>query len=401
MNLLQGWCAGSTLVAVCAGPAWAVELVPPEPLKVSPPAAETLKMPSPAEPPIRLDRPTTAPMDLPRQAPSDLRVSPLADAWVVAEIERLKTQAGRATSTAAGKGRLSAAQRRASAEAAWWLGLIYFHGAGVQQSPLQARQWFLTASELGHPLAPAGMALCEIDGCSTPANPAAASPWIARLRRTSAPRALFLDWLRAYHVSPIEMSPAQEPGSSATVALPARELLVRAAAAGDPHAQIEIGLEMAAARNWSAALVQFRKAASRSSAAAANVVIIQEIMARESAPAGDTVQQSRRLLLEAQRMHRGEGLPANYGEALRLYREAERLGSEEAGRMLALIASRPAVGGGVNTEWMRQLAYIDLSQTIPTLGSPAQGLRLQREPSPLYDWLPQAWKDQFTGRARR
>lgn len=264
-----------------------------------------------------------------------------------------------------------------------------------------ARQWFERANTLGHPLAPAGLALCIIDGCSGPADPLAARPWIEQLRKINAPRALFLEWLVAYRTAPIEAVSDAEPGGNARVLLPARALLVRAANAGDPHAQIELGIDLAGARQWQSALDQFLKASPRSPAAAANASTMREILARDHAAPAESLARARRLLLDARRVHRGEGVPANYGEALRLYREAEQAGSEEAGRMLALIASRPTPGGGVNIEWMRQLSYIDLSQTIPTLGSPAQGQRLQREPSPLHDWLPQAWKDRLAGPGQR
>ncbi|MDG5974620.1 Sel1 domain-containing protein repeat-containing protein [Hydrogenophaga taeniospiralis CCUG 15921] len=320
-------------------------------------------------------------------------MSPLTDPWVTAEIERLKNQAMRVAPAA--QDASSAQQRRNAAQAAWYLGLIYFHGAGVQQNLPQAQQWFTKAHALGHPLASAGLAMCEIDGCVGPANPVAARPWIQQLRRTSMPRALFLEWLVEYRLAPITFNPGLAPGTSATVALPAYDLLTRAANAGDPHARIEIGLGLAVARQWTAALTQLELAAPRSAVAAANAAVVRDMLAREQTPDSGTPRQARTLLQEARRQHRGEGVTANYSEALRLYRQAEAAGSEEAGRMLALISSRPAADGGVNIEWMRQLAYVDLSQAIPTLGSPASGYRLQREPSPLFDLMPEGWRNRI------
>lgn len=387
------------LMLTTARAALAVALAPADQIQVTPSTPDIPKLTPPADATIRLEAPAPSPLSIPQQAPETLRVTPVADPWVAAEVERLKSVAAKAGNATRGS-RLSTTQRRAAAEAAWHLGLIYFHGAGVPQNAMQAHRWFERAQEGGHPLAAAGMAMCAIDGCSGPADPHAAAPWIDQLARSNAPRALFLRWLMTYRLSPITWAADAAPGETATVALPVRDLLVRAAAGGDPHARMELGLAMAAERHWADALHQFERAATQSSTAATNAAIVRDILSRQNAPS-DASARSRQLLQEAQRWHRGEGVPANYGEALRLYRDAERAGSEEAGRMLALIASRPTPGGGINTEWMRQLSYIDLSQAIPTPGSPALGQRLQREPSPLYDWLPQAWKDQLTGRRSR
>lgn len=382
------------LLALAAGTAAAVDIPPTPPIQAPPSAEDAIQAPPPQGQDIRLPPPSTvAPVQREAEAPATLQVSPLTDPWVTAEVERLKTQAMRVDPAA--RGASTARQRRDAAQAAWHLGLIYFHGAGVQQNLPQAQQWFTKAQALGHPLASAGLAMCEIDGCAGPANPLAARPWIQQLRRTSTPRALFLEWLVEYRLSPITFTPGQEPGTSATVALPARDLLTRAANAGDPHARIEIALGLAAARQWRAALTQLELAAPRSGAAAANAAVVRDILAREPSPDSGPPRQAKALLQEARRQHRGEGVTANYSEALRLYRQAEAAGSEEAGRMLALISSRPAADGGVNIEWMRQLAYVDLSQAIPTLGSPATGNRLRREPSPLFDLMPEGWRNRI------
>lgn len=383
-----------TLLALAAGTASAVELPSTPPIQASPTAQDPIQTHPPQSPDIRLRPPSTvAPVQ--KEAPATLQVSPLTDPWATAEIERLKTQAVRVDPTARGAG--AARQRRNAAQAAWHLGLIYFHGAGVQQNLPQAQQWFTKAHSLGHPLASAGLAMCEIDGCAGSANPLAARFWIQQLRRTSTPRSLFLEWLVEYRLAPIKFTPSPEPGTNASVALPAQDLLTQAANAGDPHARIEIALELAAARQWGAALTQLELAAPHSATAAANAAVARDMLAREQRSDAAPPQQARTLLQEARRQHRGDGVTANYSEALRLYRQAEAAGSEEAGRMLALISSRPAVDGGVNIEWMRQLAYVDLSQAIPTLGNPATGYRLQREPSPLFDWLPQTWRDKVSG----
>ena len=366
--------------AFAAGP------MPPEPIQAAPlqPDAPQLQAPAPLPPRVSRDRPEV------------LRVAPLSDPWAIAEIERLKTLALR--NDLGTSSQLARTQRRRSAaEASWWLGLIHSHGAGVAQNPIQARQWFERARVLGHPLAPAGLALCEIDGCTGPPNPSAARPWIAQLRRTNAPRAYYLEWLSEYRTSPIEMASADEPGTSTTVNMPARHLLERAARAGDPHARIELGIDFANRRQWRDALAQFQQAGQISDAAASNAATVRLLMEEEARTGAGETGRAAQLLREARRQHQGDGVPANYAEALRLYRQAEAAGSAEAGRILALIASRPAPGGDVNIEWMRQLAYIDLSQVLPSLGSPVSGLRLQREPSPLFDWLPKTWRERAGG----
>src|SRR3990167_5915152 len=239
------------LLAMAAGAATAVEIPPSQPIRIAPSGEDTIQAPPPQNPDLRLLPPLAAP-PVRSEAPAPLRVSPLSDPWVTAEVERLKTQAMRVDPSAPRKS--TARQRRNAAQAAWHLGLIHFHGAGVQQNLAQAQQWFARAQHLGHPLASAGLALCEIDGCTGPADPRAAMPWIQQLRRTNTPRALFLEWLVAYRLSPITFTPGQEPGTSATGAFPEQNLLTRAANAGDPHARIEMAMGLAAARPWAAAL---------------------------------------------------------------------------------------------------------------------------------------------------
>jgi TPR repeat protein len=101
------------------------------------------------------------------------------------------------------------------------------------------------------------------------------------------------------------------------------------------------------------------------------------------------------LLAAARRSHRGEGVPANYVEAIRLYQLAKLRGSIEAQKMLALIYSRPTATGELDVAWMQQLAYLDLSGDTPRPASPAASRSLQREPSPLVDLLPPVWRERI------
>lgn len=351
----------------------------------------------PAQPQIQAVLPSATIMQAEPSAPAPMRVQLMINPEITADIERLKAQVQRgATTRQATPGATGAA-----AEAAWWLGLIYLHGAGTSQEPAQAEQWFDTAVRLGHPLAAAGLALCAIDGCARAPSAPTARRWIAELRRTNTPRALYLEWWLESRTAPLTLTPSTEPGSIALVELPARALLTRAATLGDTQARIELGLDFAAAHRWQAALDQFRAAAPRSDTAAANLATVTGILRAQSAPSAVGTTRWQTALQAAKRQHRGEGVPANYNEAIRLYQQAESLGSEEAGRMLALIYSRPTTAGDINVEWMRQLAYLDMEKSVPTLGSPTSIRLLQRDPTPLFDLMPNAWRERFAGATPR
>jgi len=62
------------------------------------------------------------------------------------------------------------------------------------------------------------------------------------------------------------------------------------------------------------------------------------------------------LFVLAQRHHRGDGVPLDYAQALRLYRAAAAKGSEAARQMLGLIQSRPNPDGQIDPVWMQELA---------------------------------------------
>ena len=287
-------------------------------------------------------------------------------------LERLRAQA---STTRQGK----TAQR----DAAWMLGLVLLHGSGAPADPAAAHQWFKRAHELGHPLAAAGLAWCALDGCTGAPRPIEAAPWIAQLRRSDPARATYFEWLRAKHMAPLQRS-SRAPAADS--------LLARAAASGNPAAQVEYGLALLEHGQRSAALRLFRQAAARSPAAAANAEWLQ---AGESAstPVNQNLEQSAQWLAQARRYHRGDGVPANYTEALRLYQRAANAGNAEARRMLQTIYSRPGPGGGIDIAWMQQLARLNLDaagQAVP--GTLAGVHAFARDPTPLYDLLPAQWR---------
>lgn len=292
---------------------------------------------------------------------------------------------------------------RAPANASWVLGLLYLHGIGVAASPADAVAWFDRARMLGEPLAPAGLAWCEIDGCRGPANPAAARRWIALLRPVNLPRAQFLQWLVEARLAPLQIAAPGPRNEPAAAALPSRALLLSAAQGGDIHAQIELGFESLAANRPAEALGHFRAAAARSPAASANAALLAERLAgaasNQPLPAATPTSPDATLAL-AQRNHRGDGRPANFVEAIRLYQLATSQGSVQAKKMLELIFSRPAADGQIDIAWMQQLAYVSLSSDAPSLDGTAARQALRREPTALVDLLPQPWRSYAPGTRR-
>ena len=198
-----------------------------------------------------------------------------------AELVRLQTVAARdgARGTAAG---------RAAARASWVLGLLYLHGIAVEANPANALAWFQKARALGEPMASAGLAWCAIDGCGLQADPAAARPWLAQLRQVDAARAAYLEWVVEDRLAPLRL-PA--PGGALPEAprTPNRNLLVRAANGGNVHARLELGLEAASRNRPAEAASQFRLAAPRSHAAAANLLRVQLQINGGEAPAKGVV----------------------------------------------------------------------------------------------------------------
>jgi TPR repeat protein len=289
-------------------------------------------------------------------------------------------------------------------DAAWLLGLLSLHGLAMPADPAQAQHWFERAQLLGHPLAPAGMAWCQISGCVTSPNPATAMHWIALLRRTEPVLAKYLEWHAAKALAPLAEPGApgpalREPGAAARRLPPPSppgglaRLLAEAGRAGSSQAQNELGLEYLASGNLEQALVQFQAAAARSEAAAANASLLASRMdrntkARSHMPrhsAGDGYQ-------EARRYHLGDGVPANYTEAIRLYQIAAARGDPRSRRMLELIFSRPAPGGAIDIAWMQQLASIGMATEVHQGNiTPMGPSGWRRDPSPLYALVPDEW----------
>ena len=315
-------------------------------------------------------------------SPSSMPLQPTPDIKSIQdELQRLQ----RTATPSSGYGSTAAA-----AQAAWQLGLIYLHGAGVRIDRPLAQQWFERAASQGRePWAFAGLAWCAIDGCTGPPNPAAATQAINRLRSEHAARADYLAWLQATRLKPLQIT---VPGQSSPADTAERQLLNRAADRGDVQANIELGI-MAFARQQNAqAEGFFSRVASRSSIAADNLQRLRTIKAPATgATRGSSTDDSAESALNMARMyHRGEGVPANYAEALRFYRLAEQRGSAEAHRMIELIFSSPR--GVLDPVWMQQLAKADLTRPASMIAAGITSQQLQREVSPLSDLLAARWK---------
>lgn len=288
-------------------------------------------------------------------------------------------------------------------QAAWLLGLFALHGLGMPLEPAQAQQWFERAHTLGHPLAPAGLAWCQISGCVTPPNPVAAERWTAELARSAPALAKYLQWHAAAALSPLSAPPPATPlnpspgHAPAPQGVPAHTLLAEAARAGSAQAANAWGLELLAAGQLDKALEQFRAGAAQSEAAAANARLlasrIEQASAARQRPARYTASD---WYDDARRYHRGEGVPANYAEAVRLYQIAASSGDARARRMLELIFSRPAPGGTVDPAWMQQLASLPVEGQggvpLQPPTPPAVPQLWQQDPTPLYHLIPPQWR---------
>lgn len=280
-----------------------------------------------------------------------------------------------------------------AANAAWTLGLIYLHGAGIGQDSAQAQWWFERAQQLGAKQAYAGLVWCAIEGCAGLPSPGKADRWLTPLRGVNRPLALYLEWLAQDRLAPLRTAqPELNPNSDRPAPFTEPQLLLSAASAGNVHALIELGMAAAEAQRPDKALQYFRRAADRSAIAAANAALVAQSMQPKEAPKHDDNKASLELLIQAQRFHRGEGVSVNYAEAIRYYRLAAAKGSVEAERMLALIYSRPLVRGTVDVAWVGQLGELNLAQSTPSVRVKSAPRQLQRERTALVDLLPAKWR---------
>ncbi|WP_312569581.1 hypothetical protein [Comamonas sp.] len=382
---MQGPAAARTRAAPM--PQYELPTPSPQPIKAAPSGVHT---PQPLEAEVpRIDAPATT-------SPAKISPPPIAAPPLLPKDTRARTvrrelqQLQKAAAPASGYGSTTAA-----AQAAWHLGLIYLHGAGVRIDRTLAQQWFERAAQQGRESwAYAGLAWCTMDGCAAPPNPAGATRAIEQLRAAHPGRADYLAWLQATQLHPLRI-PAANPRSSNPRVPQDMALLERAAAAGDVPATMELGIMAFANQDIDRAQAYFRRVAPRSPVAAQNLRALQVNHHSSGAPMQASPNNAAQAALEmAQMYHRGQGVPANFAEAVRFYRLAEQRGSAQAHKMLELIFSQPMPDGSLNAAWMQQLAHVDVSTPVATLNSGVQTPQMQRLPTPLFDLLPAFWQRQ-------
>lgn len=382
-------CAAACILLALAVHAQArVEPVQPAPMEPSMPAASPLPQPAvqPQAPAIQPSGSTASPHIPPSGSPqtSPLRLPETEDAAAQVRVNKLRA-------SALANARRGSKAEKTAATSAWLLGLLYLHGEHVPVDRLQALRWFERARALGEQRASAGLAWCQIDGCQGPPSPTAARPWIDQLRTVDAGLALLLEWWVEERLAPMSAPrPHDKPPSGQDTRT---QLLQRAAQAGNADALNELGLLHLSAARLPEAMAQFRAAADRSPAAASNARLLTSRMEQQHISAHSPIAADE-WLAQARRYHRGDGVPSNYTEAIRLYQVAAASGSRAAKRMLELIYSRPAPDGTINVAWMRQLALMEVSPegSILTMQAPPTPQLFVRDPTPLFILIPKEWR---------
>ncbi len=361
-----------------------------------------------AEPAAGFANPAISPQALDNRPLQPGSMPPSQQSGIERDIAQLIERANSSRTNAAQANRRPSAKRietspiANAADAAWLLGLIYAHGAGIMQDTAQAQLWFERALSQGQNLAALGLAWCAVEGCKQAPNLGQARVRMASVRAQFPARAQYLEWWMLSKNTALPVSAATKtssaPDDDAIYRLASRSLIEQAARLGDIHALIELGLEAIALGNKAQARQWFEQAAAAGSGAAAHNMRVLNQQEANNYPALNShiSMDATSLLAMAQRNHRGLGQPANYAEAIRLYRLAHTKGSKAAGDMMALIFSRPTASGQLDIAWMQHIASLNIHNPaigLPNVGSPINsGTVFQRERSPLFDYLPALWK---------
>jgi uncharacterized protein len=286
--------------------------------------------------------------------------------------------------------RLQAQAAAKNAAAAWELGLLYFHGIGLNASTARAQELFASAYRAGERRAAAGLAVCAVQACSGPADPAAARRWTAELGRTEPARALMMEWLALQRGNAPESAQAEG-------------LLKRAAALGDIHALIELGMSQAQTESFTEAIRFFERAADAGSGAAKhNALALKTRLATSGLNARNAlsyesvgslaIKPAHEIFLLAQRMHRGSSGPLNLSRTIELYRAAADQGDLAAKKMLGLLFSQVGSDGLPSPQWYQLLSNTEVDTAGPSTSTPPVSQGLLREPSLIYDYLPARWR---------
>ena len=322
---------------------------------------------------------------------ADIDRDPISTAQKI-ELDRLSVLAAQAENA----NKASKLSKPEQANAAWIMGLLTLHGRGLPADVKRAKSWFQIAWQQGEKMASAGLAWCEMVGCGMPPDLAKARYWRTQLSKVNRGRALYFEWLARTKSAPLDLQNDAD-AKSAIDQIPHHKLLVEAANAGDIHAHIELGIESAAKNQLNEALQHFVFAEKNSSIVSNNASHIRaEIIDAKSIAARPQSGLDRNELaesswLQARRYHRGEGIPINYVEAIRLYRKAADLGHLQAKKMLDLIFSQSLDSGTINIFWMQRLSRVDVSGLTPQLPIVDGPVLLAREETGLTDFIPRVW----------
>ncbi|WP_431777341.1 hypothetical protein [Ottowia caeni] len=152
---------------------------PDSPIEVAPSTTPKIVAPGVGAQPIEPRAPEKTNIVQPPVGTTPIDVRPAVDPNVQRELQRLQLLA---------EPRRGVGTTAASAQAAWLLGLVYLHGAGVRRDLPLAHTWFDRAARFGRePWAYAGQAWCAIEGCDGPADPELARRAIEQLRKNTQP----------------------------------------------------------------------------------------------------------------------------------------------------------------------------------------------------------------------
>jgi TPR repeat protein len=308
------------------------------------------------------------------------------------ELDKLSVLAAQAENSY----KVSKPSKPEQANAAWIIGLLTLHGRGLPADVRRAKSWFQIAWKQGEKMASAGLAWCEMEGCGMPPDLAKARYWRTQLSKVNRGRALYFEWLARAKSAPLEL-PNDADAQLGIDKIPHHKLLVEAANAGDIHAHIELGIESVANNQLDEALQHFVFAEQNSTIVSNNArhiraeIDVAKFIAKRPQLSSDRNELAESSWLQARLYHRGEGIPINYVEAIRLYRKAADLGHLQAKKMLDLIFSQSTETGAINIFWMQKLSRMDVSGFAPQLPIVDGPVLLAREETGLTDFVPRIW----------
>ncbi|HEV8693038.1 MAG TPA: hypothetical protein VGQ93_02465 [Lysobacter sp.] len=245
-------------------------------------------------------------------------------------------------------------------------GLRAYLGGDGQPDYERAARVFKAAADAGDVRGAMAFAYLQTMGLGVARDLSAAR---ARLQQASAAGIVRADYLLSL-LEALDKRP-QSPQRAATL----RE---SAARRGDSVAENAMGVHYQLQGERVTAELWYQRAAEHGSSSAvqnlANLArseVVKEQVATTTRTAESGQADADALFVLAQRYHRGDGVPLDYAQALRMYRAAAAKGSEAARQMLGLIQSRPNTDGQIDPAWMRELATANVGAANRKQEAPA------------------------------